>query len=63
MVNFRFRVSYHNVKKIFLGFPGGSGVKNLPANAEDTGLIPHMGRCHRPAERLSLRATTRELVF
>ena len=22
------------------GFPGGSVVKNLPANAEDTGLIP-----------------------
>ena len=27
-----------------LGFPGGSGVKNLPANAGDTGLIPGSGR-------------------
>ena len=23
-----------------MGFPGGSAVKNLPANAGDTGLIP-----------------------
>ena len=30
-----------------IGFPGGSGVKNLPANAEDTRgvvLIPGLGR-------------------
>ena len=27
-----------------LGFPGGSVVKNLPANAEDTGSIPRWGR-------------------
>ena len=27
-----------------LGFPGGSLVKNLPANTEDTGLIPGWGR-------------------
>ena len=26
-----------------LGFPGGSVVKNLPANAGDTGLIPGSG--------------------
>ena len=25
-------------------FPGGSVVKNLPANAGDTGLIPGLGR-------------------
>ena len=30
------------------GFPGGSVVKNLPANAEDTGLIPSPGRSHMP---------------
>ena len=29
---------------IILGFPGGSVVKNLFANAEDTGLIPGSGR-------------------
>ena len=26
------------------GFPGGSVVKNLPANAGDTGSIPELGR-------------------
>ena len=31
-------------------FPGGPGVKNLPANEEDTGLIPGLGpgRFHIP---------------
>ena len=28
------------------GFPGGSAVKNPPANAGDAGLIPGPGRCH-----------------
>ena len=27
-----------------MGFPGGSVVKNLPANAGDTDLIPGLGR-------------------
>ena len=27
-----------------MGFPGGSVVKNLPANAEDLGLISRLGR-------------------
>ena len=27
-----------------LGFPGGSVLKNLPANAGDLGLIPGLGR-------------------
>ena len=27
-----------------MGFPGGSGVKNLPANARDVGSIPGSGR-------------------
>ena len=31
-----------------LGFPGGSVVKNLPANAEDIGSIPAPGRSHMP---------------
>ena len=30
--------------KYIKGFPGGSVVKNLPANAEDTSLIPDPGR-------------------
>ena len=28
-----------------MGFPGGSVVKNLPANARDVDLIPYSGRC------------------
>ena len=28
------------------GFPGGSVVKNTSANAEDTSLIPGLGRSH-----------------
>ena len=28
------------------GFPGGSAVKNRPANAEDMGWIPGLGRSH-----------------
>ena len=30
------------------GFPGGLVVKNLPANAGDTGSIPGLGRSHMP---------------
>ena len=29
---------------IYMGFPGGSLVKNTPVNAGDTGLIPGSGR-------------------
>ena len=29
------------------GFPGGSVIKNQPANAEDVGLIPGSGRSPR----------------
>ena len=31
-----------------LGFPGDSVLKNPPANAGDTGLIPDPGRSHMP---------------
>ena len=31
-----------------MGFPGGAIVKNLPANAGDTGLSPDPGRSHMP---------------
>ena len=30
-----------------MGFPGGSVVRNLPANAGDVGLIPGLGRSPR----------------
>ena len=32
------------VLRSFWGFPGGSVVKNLPANPRDKGLIPGLGR-------------------
>ena len=35
-------------KKKKLGFLGGSVVKNLPANARDTGLITDEGKSHIP---------------
>ena len=38
----------HKEKNVFvlllMGFPGGSEVKNPPANAGDTGLTPGSGR-------------------
>jgi len=33
-----------NFLQVFLGSPGGSAVKNPPANAGDTGSIPGLGR-------------------
>ena len=30
------------------GFPGGTEVKNLPANAGDKGSSPGLGRSHMP---------------
>ena len=36
------------IKKLFLGFPGGAVVENLPANAGDTGSSPGLGRSHMP---------------
>ena len=48
-------------------FPGGTVVKNLPANAGDTGSIPGPGRSHmlwsnytHEPQLLSPRATTTE---
>ena len=36
------------IQKQSWGFPGGAVVKNLPANAGDTGLSPGLGRSHMP---------------
>ena len=33
---------------LFLGFPCGAVVENLPANAGDTGSSPGLGRSHMP---------------
>ena len=35
-------------KSFMWGFPGGTVVKNLPANAGDTGSCPGLGRSHMP---------------
>ena len=35
-----------NTVRISQGFPGGSVVKNQPANAGDSGLIPVSGRSY-----------------
>ena len=37
-------------KKKKEGFPGGSVLKNLPANAGHMGLIPGPGRSHMPRD-------------
>ena len=39
---------HHLQKPIDRDFPGGAGVKNLPAKAGDTGLSPGLGRSHMP---------------
>ena len=35
-----FKVLCCKIKNVFLGFPGGIVIKNLPCNAGDTALIP-----------------------
>ena len=37
-----------HIIKLPPGFPGGAVVKNLPANARDTGSSPGPGRSHMP---------------
>ena len=47
-----------------LGFPGGSVIKTLLADARDMGLIPDLGSLiPQAAEQLSLCATTSKPVF
>jgi len=38
-----------------MGFPGGSALKNLPANAGDTGSIPELGRA--PGEEMATHSS------
>ena len=35
---------YINIATVVMGFPGGLVVKNVPANAGDSGSIPGLGR-------------------
>ena len=41
-------LSQHCTKPCAEGFPDGAVVKNLPANAGDTGSSPGLGRSHMP---------------
>ena len=38
----------HYAEEYVLGFPGGTVVESLPANAGDTGSSPGLGRSHMP---------------
>ena len=42
------QLSITHLRKIFLGFPGGAVVGNLPAGAGDTGSSPGLGGSHMP---------------
>ena len=49
--NFKSSKLCHMISKsnfLLRDFPGGTVVKNLPANAGDTGLSPGPGRFHMP---------------
>ena len=46
-----------------MSFPGGSVVKNLPANAGEAGSTPDPGRSHMPWGKLSPFATIAEPVL
>ena len=39
---------YAQKKRELRGFPGGTVIENLPANAGDTGSCPGLGRSHMP---------------
>ena len=43
-----FSITNQPPKDQWPGFPGGSAIKNPPANAGDTGSIPDPGRSHVP---------------
>ena len=49
-----------NSKTHLGGFPGGTVVKNPPANAVDMDSIPGPGRSHMPRSKLSPCTTTTE---
>ena len=53
---------YFIFKNYLLGFPGGTVVENLPANAGDTGSSPDLGRIPHAAEQSGPWATITEPV-
>ena len=48
MHNWHFLTCKMCFKKSSWNFPGGTGDKNPPANAGDTGSTPDIGRTHTP---------------
>ena len=48
LVMFGFKKIVQKKKKIVQGFPGGTVVESLPANAGDTGSSPGLGGSHMP---------------
>ena len=48
------------VERVSRDFPGGTVVKNPPANAGNMGSSPGLGRSHIATEQLSLCTTTTE---
>ena len=44
-VPFHISLTMNDGSNFYTGFPGGSVLKNLPANLGDTGSIPGSGRC------------------
>ena len=50
-------------KQYYWTFPGGSVVKNPPANAEDIGLIPWSGKIPSAKEQQGPQATTTEVML
>ena len=42
------KLEKNKLKTQWRGFPGGTVVENLPANAGDTGSSPGLGRSHMP---------------
>ena len=53
-------IAEFNTKGIIHGLPCGPVVKNPPANAEDRGLIPGLGRSQVLQKQLSPSTTTTE---
>ena len=43
---FEVKMEIWSIKSKGRGFPGGAMIKNPPANVEDTGSTPDLGRSH-----------------
>ena len=48
LIIYNYNLIYFLYVNLISGFPGGAVDKNPPANAEDMGSIPGLGRSHMP---------------